>query len=435
MSFIRFNATSFLETRFNLIWLGIIISCLLYSCGANQNLVIVQEEAPYTSELIDIAVSNLLNLGSFSSQWEIVRNDIEPYQDLSVKYDLFYNFPDKLKLIGRSYDAQQQIIANGSSEFHRVGNHWEEYPRSELSDLDFQLELIFLKQQFRFVGLTDDNMIVFAFQPNIPLLDPLSVIQTTGFVTIRQQDSLLSEISVYSPDSSLFWNFKVLDYSSSEKIISPRAVQYQYSLNFTDISDTAIIRKRMEKLGMDNVEFSSSGRNINLSFLSAVDPADFLSFVTCTGSFSFDLGAWPDTSPQLLIDNPEIMDSIYGVNSTMDTIGDIPYRLVISLNDRIYIDKSDIDEVLVNTDPAGRIGLKLGLSSEMSERLNTKFSSNPGKLLLLYMDDNLLAAVPIYSYQIDDVFFLWEKDNKFPVDVIRSILSNPKLSGEVYRAF
>lgn len=435
MSFIRFNTTSFLKTKFNLIWFGILIIWLFYSCGANQNLVIVQEEEPYSSEIIDIAVSNLLNIGSFSSQWEIVRNDIEPYQDLSIKYDLFYNFPDKLKLVGRSYDAQQQIIANGSSEFHRVGNHWEEYPRSELTDLDFQLELIFLKQQYRFVGLTDDDKIVFAFQPNIPLLDPLSIIQTTGFVTIRKQDSLISEISVYSPDSSLYWYFKVLDYSSSEKIISPRSIRYEYSLNFTDISDTAVIRNRLEKLGMDDVEFSSAGRNINLSFLSATDPAEIFSYVISTGSFSFDLGVWPDTSPQLLIENPEIMDSIYGINSNIDTIGGIPYRLVVSLNDRIYIDKSDIDEVLIKTDPAGRIGLKINLSSTMSERLNIKFSSNPEKLLLLYMDDNLLAAVPIYSYQINDVFFLWEKENKFPVDIIWSIISNPKLSGEVYRAF
>ncbi len=403
---------------------------LLISCGTRNNVIIIDEDEKISTDIIDLSVERLLNLSGFKADWIVYRTDIEPYPSFSVNYDVYFSFPDKIKLIENSIDFKEEIIAMGSSEFYKRGNHWEEYPRSELTDIPFQIEMLLMKHEYRYIGKIDhdDPVLLFSFLPNLPLIDPLEKIITSGEILIRERDSLPLEISVYSPDSSLFWNMKFIEYKNTQPIISPRLIPFNYIFDFNDPEDTSILLARFRALHFEDIIINKSGLNYNIKYRSTDDSDKFIDLITSRGNWDLRIGQWPDTSPEILLRDSILLHEIYGDKSFIDIVGEIPYRVVISQEIVADTDNDFIENSEIVTDALGRIALRINISERYFGDFKKILELNEGKLLMLYIDGKLLAVNTIYLQHTNFFNFPWERENIFSIEVINVIIN----SGEYF---
>jgi len=406
---------------------------LLISCETRNNVIIVDEEENISTDIIDYSVERLLNLSGFKADWIVYRTDIEPYPSFSMNYDVFFSFPDKIKLIENSIDFKEEIIAVGSSEFHKRENHWEEYPRSELTDIPFQIEMLLMKHEYRYIGKIeqDDPVLVFSFLPNLPLIDPLERIITTGEILIRESDSLPLEISVYNPDSSLFWNMKFIEFENSQPIISPRLIPFNYIFDFNDPEDTSILLQRFRSLNFEDIKITKSGLYYNIKYRSTDDSDKFIDLITSRGHWDLRIGQWPDSSPEILSRDSILLQEMYGDNSFIDIIGGIPYRVVISQEIVEDVNNDFIENSGVVTDALGRIALRINISDRYFDDFKNILECNEGKLLMLYIDEELLAVNTIYLQHTNSFYFPWERENIFSIEVINTIINSGVYSSDV----
>lgn len=414
------------KRRFGLIFLLL----LIISCGTRNNNIIIEENIETEStDIIDYSLIKLFSQSGYSIKWEVSRRFIDPYPSVSMDYDIVYSFPDKIKMFGNSYENGnifKEIIAISNSEFHKNRSVWEEFPRSEFTNINFQIELILLKKIYKYIGkiINNDTILVFSFQPNLPLIDPLEKIISTGEIYISKNDSLPLKIVVYSPDSMLFWQMQFSDFGIRQSIISPRSLNYQYNIDFSENNDIEIFKKRLENLDCDNIVFSRNKKTV--SFNSILIPKDFLDLILSKGELKLSFGEWVDY-PQEFINNDSALFEIYGEGSFLDFVGGVPYRVVAVKDEFINIYPENIESSEIITDASGRIGLKVIFNTDYWKTLYPILQNKEGLLITLYIDNYLVSVFPLYSQHVNSLTFPWERENIYNIEFINAIINSSSL--------
>lgn len=410
----------------------VVSAAIVISCGPKSGPQSIADSVQIDGSLVFEALEKTFGLIGFSADLTIERTGFEMYPDVKMYYSVRFQFPDRVHLKPKYISEGQfsdEVIALGSREYHFTSEKWEEYPRTDMSDIYFQTDLVLMDSNFVYLPEKSDGArtYFFAFKPNLPLFDPLGKIITTGEIIIDAKDTLIRSVKVFSPDSSFLWSFEITGVGISGEIRAPSLFYYFFKVEIDSIRDTLAISSRLSNCGCAEIKISSFRRSSEIEFMSERESPFMRDLLTAEGYWEIREVMWIHDDPGKYINDSVLLREEFGSDSRIGFIAGIPYKPAILLKPVLDCRKDVIMESGVSYSAIDRISLKILFSEESGEKIRRL---PEGTAIGLVVDGSLVAVAD--SRTADGSYsFIWERGGNFDIDFIRSVLNSPFLSGQV----
>ncbi|MBN1150172.1 hypothetical protein JXA84_03005 [candidate division WOR-3 bacterium] len=409
---------------------NLIVLAVLASCGPKNAPNSVEDQTAVNPNIVLEAVQKTFMVSGFMGDFRIQRRGFEMYPDGLLDYSIRFQYPDKVHLKPKSTSQEafsDEIIGIGSREYHFVSGKWQEYPRTDLSDLYFQTELVLLDSNFIYdTEKSSPGNYAFVFKPNLPLLDPLGKIITSGLIVVGASDTIVKSIKAYSPDSSFLWSLEITSMGIEEDIHPPSLFYYFLKIEPEDLSDTLSISQRLRNIGCSNVKISAFRKILEVELFSEREFDFIKKMLTSKGEWSVCEVKWVEEPSKYLMDN-DLLQAEYGDGSRIDYIAGIPYKPVVISAPILNFSTDSIARADISYSAIDRISLEI----EFSEFSSAAIEALPqASKIGLVLDNSLVAIAWVESHE-NGYSFIWERESEFDIDLILSILNSKPLAGKI----
>ncbi len=402
------------------------------SCGPKNAPKPAVESFQPSPNLVFEALEKTFSLPGFSAELVIRRSGYEVYPDVDMNYTVLYVFPDRIQMkpaVRGGDEFSEEVIAVGSREYHLTEGEWIEFPRTDLSDLFFQAQLVLIDSNLLYVERRSavGESLFFAFKPNLPLFDPLGKIITTGEAVILCDDTLLRSLKAFSPDSSFLWSFEIKRAGMPGEIRPPSLLSYFIQAEFENNSDTSVVRSRLQNIGCSGVKISAFRRTSEIEFMSESEYPLIKKIITDPGFWEICRLRWIYDDPGKYISDSSLVRADFGPESRIGFIAGIPFKPVILQKTLFDCTDEEIIGSEISYGAVDRISLNIFFSEDGAEIIRALEEGSKIGLIL----DGSLVAVSDAKAQDGGFSFFWEREGNFEIDLVRAILNSAHLSGEV----
>ncbi|MBN1619819.1 hypothetical protein JW890_03775 [candidate division WOR-3 bacterium] len=430
METIRSLSNKIYERKFTS--LTFFLLALLFTCGPKNTPKPAVESYQPGRNFVFEALEKTFSLPGFSAELIIRRTGYEVYPDVDINYSVLYVFPDRIQMKPMTRgggEFSEEVIAIGSREYHFTEGEWIEFPRTDLSDLFFQAQLVLIDSNLLYVERRSavGETLFYAFKPNLPLFDPLGKIITTGEAVIFYDDTLLKSLKAFSPDSSFLWSLEIKRTGIPGEIRPPSLLSYFIQAEFDDNSDTSVVRSRLQNIGCSGIKISVFRRTSEIEFMSESEYPLVKRIITAEGFWEICRLRWIYDDPGKYISDPSLVKADFGPESRIGFIAGIPFKPVILQKTLFNCTDEEIRSSEISYGAVDRISLKIFFSESGAEMIG---ALEEGSKIGLVLDGSLVAVADAKDQEGGFSFF-WEREGMFEINGVRAILNSSHLSGEV----